>query len=101
MYGFPSSSPFPGPGSGIIRVGDGGTGEPGSVYENFVESFSLVGVDALADADPDHDGVLNVVELLLGTDPTESGSSSGRISLSVEGEMLHFDFVGESILRLV
>ncbi len=75
-YGFPFSPAFPGPGSASITVGAGAV----STYQTFVAAYSLTGPSALANADPDNDGIPNAVELLLGSDPTVAGASGLVVS---------------------
>jgi len=76
------------PGSGNFQVGTAP-----SLYQAFLTTHSLSGNDALPGADPDRDGVNNVTELLLGTDPTNaSESGNGLLVLSRDATHLHYDF---------
>jgi autotransporter-associated beta strand protein len=43
-------------------------------YDTWAESFGLSGDNALTNADPDFDGVKNLIEFALGTDPTQSSA---------------------------
>jgi autotransporter-associated beta strand protein len=52
-----------------------GSGDP---YESWASGYSLVGGNALKGADPDGDGVKNILEFATASDPT-SGSSGPRI----------------------
>jgi hypothetical protein len=87
-FSYPSSPPFPGPGSANITVGTA----PTSTYQAFVNLYSLVGMDALGNADPDHDGIPNAAELMLGTNPTSAATSANGITVSESGGFLHLDF---------
>lgn len=76
------------PGSGNFQVGTAP-----SLYQAFLATHSLSGNDALPGADPDRDGVNNVTELLLGTDPTDATESgNGLLVLSRDATHLHYDF---------
>ncbi len=86
--GFPFSLPIPGPSSANITVSTA----PASTYQAFVNLYSLVGLDAWANADPDHDGVPNAAELMLGTNPTSGASGANGITVSESGGFLHLDF---------
>ncbi len=90
LYGFShvGSPAVPGPGSGNITVGTA----PVSTYQAFVNLHSLVGPDALPSADPDHDGIPNAAELMLGTDPKSGASGTNLITISQSGGFLHLDF---------
>lgn len=77
------------PGGGTFVVG---TGTPPSLFQAFLTTHSLIGNDALPGADPDGDGVNNVTELLLGTDPTDAAESgAGLLVLSRDATHLHYD----------
>ncbi|MGC4017457.1 MAG: autotransporter-associated beta strand repeat-containing protein [Luteolibacter sp.] len=45
-------------------------------YEGWAQGKGLTGNDALRDADPDHDGVKNVLEYLFGTEPNPANPGS-------------------------
>lgn len=64
---------------------------PPSGFSTWVVGYSLTGDDALADADPDNDGIDNGVEYVLGGDPTVS-SQAGLPSGSAAGDDLVFTF---------
>jgi hypothetical protein len=77
------------PGGGTFVVGDG---SPPSLFEAFLTTHSLTGNDSLPGADPDGDGINNVTELLLGTDPTDAAESgAGLLVLSRDATHLHYD----------
>jgi len=61
-----TGEPFPVPGEETFEV----VPPPSSTYDTFVATYSLTGNDALPDANPDKDWLLNIFELLLGTNPT-------------------------------
>jgi autotransporter-associated beta strand protein len=68
-------------GTGVLDVQNLAVAPSG--YGVWAESFSLTGDDALADADPDHDGIENAVERLIGGDPTipsQEGLPTGAIN---------------------
>ena len=50
--------------AGVVQVGPAGT-----TYESWAAEKGLTGPDALAGADPDHDGIPNSVEMVLGGHP--------------------------------
>lgn len=78
------------PGGGTFVVGDG---TPPSLFQSFLNTHSLTGNDALPGADPDRDGVNNVTELMLGTDPTDAAEAgAGLLVLSRDATHLHYDF---------
>ena len=89
-HGFPflGSPSFPGPGSSSITVGTAAF----STYQTFVNFYSLVGIEAFGGADPDHDGVGNSAELMLGTHPKSATSGPNRITVSRSGGFLNLDF---------
>ncbi|MGC4016251.1 MAG: autotransporter-associated beta strand repeat-containing protein [Luteolibacter sp.] len=66
-------------------------------YEGWITAKGLTGGDAATDADPDHDGVSNLLEFLYGTEPNpaNAGSNSadkGPMVASVDATTLHFVF---------
>lgn len=88
-HGFPYGSPsFPGPGSPNITVGTASA----STYQAFVNFHSLVGAEALGNADPDHDGIPNSAELMLGTNPKVATGAPYGITVSRSAGFLHLDF---------
>ncbi len=93
-YGFAGRPPLPGPGSAQIAV----VGAPPSAFQNFVTAYSLTGADALPNADPDHDGLPNALEMLIGSNPTEQNSSTGLVTVVQDGRSLELDFtVGDGL----
>lgn len=79
-------APYPQVGDGRFSVSTG-TVSP-STYAAFTTLYGLSGNDALAAADPDHDGFNNATELLLGTSPV-NGSSNGNGNLVVTRDATH------------
>jgi hypothetical protein len=73
------------------RTFEVGSGPAPSLFEAFVATHSLQGADALAAADPDHDGRINAVELMQGTDPNDGGDAGG-FTISRDATHLHLDF---------
>ncbi|MFD0895629.1 beta strand repeat-containing protein [Luteolibacter ambystomatis] len=67
-----------------------------NTFEAWAESKGLTGNNALRDADPDHDGIKNVLEYLFGTEPNpanpDSNSSAALPTLSVTPTTLDFVF---------
>ncbi|MBK1884087.1 hypothetical protein JIN85_16830 [Luteolibacter pohnpeiensis] len=61
-------------------------------FESWAAGYSLEGADSAADADPDHDGVMNGVEFLLGTDPTAPTSNEEMPQLTLGDESLTYIF---------
>ncbi|MCX6873871.1 MAG: HYR domain-containing protein [Verrucomicrobia bacterium] len=55
---------FAGPGTLTVTTGSGT-----SAYDTWVAGYGLTGADALPGADPDHDGIPNGVEMVLGGNP--------------------------------
>lgn len=64
---------------------------PPSGFSTWIGGYPLTGDDALADADPDHDGIENAAEYVLGGDPTIA-SQTGLPSGSAVGDDLIFTF---------
>ncbi len=64
---------------------------PAAGYASWIGGFPLTGNDALADADPDLDGIDNAVEFVLGGDPTVP-SQNGLPTTSAAGDDLVFTF---------
>jgi fibronectin-binding autotransporter adhesin len=56
-------------GTGILQVT---TGPPANAYDTWAATEDLSGAIALGTADPDNDGVLNLIEFVLGSSPTSS-----------------------------
>ena len=81
-------APLPGGGTFVV-----GSGTPPSLFQAFLATHSLSGGDALPGADPDKDGLNNMTELLLGTDPTDAAEAgAGLLVLSRDATHLHYDF---------
>lgn len=74
-------------GSGILRVNDGP-----SNYEVWASTAGLTGVNAGADADPDKDGLANVLEWLLGGNPAANDAASKGPAVNRDGEFLTVTF---------
>jgi hypothetical protein len=62
-----------------------------SAFTAWTTAHSLTGSNALPTADPDHDGLPNMVEFVLGTDPTK-GTTSNLPSAVLSGSNLTFSF---------
>lgn len=61
-------------------------------YAGWAASKSLVGPDAAPDADPDHDGIVNLLEFVTNGNPTVSSSSS-LPTAATGGSSLVFTFI--------
>ncbi|BCU75298.1 autotransporter-associated beta strand repeat-containing protein [Luteolibacter sp. LG18] len=65
-------------------------------YTSWATSHGLGGADALRDADPDHDGVKNVLELLFGSEPNPANSGASSLAnlpvTELDATTLHFSF---------
>lgn len=85
----PSSAPYPPSSNGKFTVGDA-VAPP--LFDAFMASHALTGADALPGADPDHDGLNNATELMLGTNPTSATSAAGLITLIRDATHLHLRF---------
>ena len=84
-----NSSLYPEPFTGYFTI----SSAPLSTFAAFVASYSLLGGNALAGADPDHDGRNNATELLLGSNPANAASNgAGLINTSRDATQFHFDF---------
>lgn len=78
--------------SGIGKVGDtrpdlviSGTVEPLS-YAVWAAGLDWQGEDSSEGADPDHDGLPNKLEFLLGRDPLVAGSDFSRLAVEADGQ---------------
>ena len=74
---------------GVVRVVEGG----GSVFDSWAAGYGLSGADAAAGADPDRDGVPNVMEFAVGSHPVRGGSvpqSFARVHELAGGRVLTF-----------
>jgi len=77
------------PGDGLFTVGGSGL----SVFAAYLAGFPLTGNDALPAADPDHDGLNNATEVLLGTNPNSAASAgAGLISSSRDAVNFYLNF---------
>lgn len=66
-------------------------------YEGWITSKGLAGADAATNADPDHDGMTNLLEFLFGTEPNPANADFNSAALSpkvasVDATTLHFVF---------
>lgn len=90
-----NATAYPEPGDGYFTVG----GTVQSVFAAYVAGFGLTGNDALPSADPDHDGLNNATEALLGTNPANSASSgAGLISTTRDATKFYLNFTIASSL---
>jgi hypothetical protein len=68
----------------------------GGAFESWAASKGLSGADALADADPDKDGIANLIEFVLGGEPNPAnpGSNSAALlpTISLDATDLIFTF---------
>lgn len=78
--------------SGVLTV----TAEGGSSdFASWAQDNGLVGADAAADADPDGDGMPNLIEYALGADPVVSDA----VAPSASGTLITFEKGAEAILN--
>ena len=63
---------------------------PASAYQSWISSFSLSGVDATDQADPDHDGRPNMWEYCLGGNPADAKSMGASPFNESAGSSLKF-----------
>lgn len=90
--------PFPVPGSELFTVGP----VAASTYDNFVATYSLTGNNALPGANPDKDWLINILELLLGTDPTVAEARDPLLlDYSPAGNQLTLAFTVNPALTIV
>lgn len=84
---------YPEPGDGYFTV----SGSSLSVFAAYLAAYPLTGNDALPSADPDHDGLNNATEVLLGTDPNSAASAgAGLISSSRDAVNFYLNFTIDS-----
>ncbi len=84
-------APYPQVGDGRFSVSTGTVSPP--TYAAFTTFYGLTGNDALATADPDHDGFNNATELLLGTSPVNAASNGrGNLVVSQDATNLYLTF---------
>jgi len=96
LYRVPEGSANPGMLGGSFTITSAGTvtftPAPISAYDNWAKvQHSLSGSNALATADPDSDGLQNMVEFVLGSDPT-AGKATNLPTLLDNGTSLTFSF---------
>ncbi|WP_035602764.1 hypothetical protein [Haloferula sp. BvORR071] len=90
VYYGQDAAPYPEAGDGYFTIG----GAVPSVFAAYVAGFGLTGNDALPAADPDHDGLNNALEALLGSNPTNSASAgAGLISISRDATHFYLNFM--------
>lgn len=63
-----------------------------SAYEQWATANELEGDDALADSDPDQDGIANAIEFIVGGDPKSAGDSSKLPTGKVEDGKFVFTY---------
>lgn len=91
-------SPFPLPGDELFTIGPAAA----STYENFVAAYSLSGNDALPGSNPDKDWLINILELLLGTNPTVAEAPDpSLLGTYMSGNQLVLAFTVNPVLSIV
>lgn len=85
VYYGQGSATYPDANDGYFTVG----GVTPSVFAAYVAGFGLVGADAQLSADPDHDGLSNAIETLLGSNPA-SAASNGASLISTSRDATNF-----------
>jgi hypothetical protein len=96
LYG-PGDAAYPEISDGFFTVGP----VPDSLFQVFLDQYSLAGNDALPGTDTDHDGRNNATELMLGTDPTDaSDSGTALITVTRDGTAMHLDFMIDPALMV-
>jgi len=95
LYRVPEGSADPGTLVGSFTISADGsvtfTPAPSSPYNTWANTHSLSGNSALPTADPDNDGLQNMVEFVLGSDPN-SGKQTNLPTLVDNGANLTFSF---------
>lgn len=69
-------------GEGLLQVTKLGTTTPTSPFVTWATTKGLAGNDALATADPDHDGYNNLLEFILGGEPNPATAGAGSNALA-------------------
>ena len=93
-YG-PGGTTYPPPGDGQFTV----TTNAISLFQSFVQNYSLTGDDALPSADPDRDGHNNATELMLGTNPIIA-AGAGLTSVSRDAGSVYLNFTIDPTLSI-
>ncbi len=77
---------------GQVKLVTGGVVTP--PYDTWTSSKGLFGADAAATADPDHDGISNAIEFVIGGEPNpaNAGSNSGALLPSMTTTATHLVF---------
>ena len=95
LYRVPEGSSNPGTLVGSFTINSAGsvtfTPAPSSAFATWASAHSLSGGNALPTADPDNDGLQNMVEFVLGSDPG-SGKPTNLPTLVDNGTTLTFSF---------
>jgi hypothetical protein len=90
-------TPYPEAGDGLFTVGS----VPAAVYDAFTTLHGLTGNDALRSSDPDHDGVNNATEFLLGSDPDDAADTgAGLITADKDETHFHLSFTLDPALSV-
>lgn len=71
--------------------------ETGPSFAAFLQDNALTGDDAAFDADPDRDGVVNLLEYALGLNPTDGASAGLLPVVGRDGDFLTLAFVRQAL----
>lgn len=97
QYGTGGTLPMPNPGEEEFTVGPVGA----STYDTFAATYGLSGSDAALGANPDGDPFINILELLLGLDPTSRNPVNPALyGVSQSATELQLDFTIDPTLTV-